>query len=75
MRRQLSGTREIAAATSDTLKQQGEQIEQTTRDLDRMNHELKQADRNLSQLGELAHLRGQEQAERSEGGVAGAGAF
>ncbi len=50
MRRQLSGTREIAAATSDTLKQQGEQIEQTTRDLDRMNHELKQADRNLSQL-------------------------
>ena len=50
MRRQLSGTREIAAATSDTLKQQGEQIEQTTRDLDRMNHELKQADRNLTQL-------------------------
>ena len=53
------GRKDAAAALGDTrnsgryfttLKQQGEQIEQTTRDLDRMNHELKQADRNLSQL-------------------------
>lgn len=50
MRRQLSGTREVAAATTDTLKQQGEQVEAVTRDLGKMNHELAQADRNLSQL-------------------------
>jgi len=50
MRRQLQGTSEVARATNDTLRQQEEQMGDVSRDLDRMNHELKVANKNMNRL-------------------------
>mmetsp|Transcript_12170 Transcript_12170/g.37466 ORF Transcript_12170/g.37466 Transcript_12170/m.37466 type:complete len:412 (-) Transcript_12170:63-1298(-) len=50
MRRQLTGTQEIANATSDTLRAQDEQLHGITRDLDRANSSLKEADKRLDSL-------------------------